>query len=111
VDYASSKVRVVACWNAEEIELEIIDDGPGFSPQIIGRLGEPYVTTRPRYHDTNNEEEGSGMGLGFFIAKTLLERSNGTLTLDNREFPESGAFVRVTLDRNQNEHTRNFATD
>jgi two-component system sensor histidine kinase RegB len=111
VDYASSKVRVVACWNAEEIELEIIDDGPGFSPQIIGRLGEPYVTTRPRYHDTNSEEEGSGMGLGFFIAKTLLERSNGTLTLDNREFPDSGAFVRVTLDRTQNEHTRNFASD
>lgn len=99
VDYAHSKVEITADWTKDEITLAIIDDGPGFAPHIFGRLGEPYVTTRPRYSDSEGSGDSGGMGLGFFIAKTLIERSSGALTLDNREFPETGAIVRITLKR------------
>jgi two-component system sensor histidine kinase RegB len=101
VDYAHSKVEITAQWTKDEILLSFIDDGPGFAPQIFGRLGEPYVTTRARQPGTDAEGGNGGMGLGFFIAKTLLERSSGSLALDNREFPETGAIVRITLKRQQ----------
>jgi two-component system sensor histidine kinase RegB len=99
IDYAASEVEIIAKWTRDEIELAIIDDGPGFATNIFGRLGEPYVTTRPRLSEADNDSNSGGMGLGFFIAKTLIERSGGTLTLENREFPKSGAIVYVTLKR------------
>ena len=56
----------------------ISDDGPGFAPEIMGRIGEPYVTSRRR-QPMNAARKPRGLGLGFFIAKTLLERSGATL--------------------------------
>jgi two-component system, sensor histidine kinase RegB len=106
VDYASSKVEIVADWNAEAVHIAILDDGPGFSPHIIGRLGEPYVTTRSRNQLGEADSDVEGLGLGFFIAKTLLERYDGTLKLDNRHFPERGAVVTVTLQRTAWETSR-----
>lgn len=103
VDYAHSKVEITADWSKDEITLAIADDGPGFAPHIFGRLGEPYVTTRPRFAETEQRGDSGGMGLGFFIAKTLIERSSGTVNLDNREFPDTGAIVRITLKRSQGE--------
>lgn len=103
VDYASSKVEILAEWTRDEIHITIIDDGPGFAASIFGRLGEPYVTTRPRLPEVDNDSESGGMGLGYFIAKTLLERSGAVLTLENREFPDSGAVVRVTLKRHMSD--------
>ncbi|MGH6937145.1 MAG: ActS/PrrB/RegB family redox-sensitive histidine kinase, partial [Methylocella sp.] len=71
VDFAASEVRIVAQWNAAWVTMVIEDDGPGFSPDVVGRVGEPYVTTR---NDRRAKtEEGTGLGLGLFIAKTLLE--------------------------------------
>ena len=71
----------------------IHDDGPGFAPEILARLGEPYVTTRGhRFKDDTGE---SGLGLGFFIAKTLLERSGATVEFENRAYPDRGAVIRV----------------
>jgi len=101
VDFASSKVKIIANWNAAEIHLAIVDDGPGFAPHILGRLGEPYVTTRARLPsaEQDGESEGAGMGLGFFIAKTLLERYDARLKLRNCHPPETGAMVEVTLKR------------
>ncbi len=98
VDYASSMVDITADWNGEEIRLTIADDGPGFAPNVIGRLGEPYVTTRARVQ-TSEADETSGMGLGVFIAKTLLERYGASLRLDNRKAPDSGAKVEVVWSR------------
>ena len=57
------------------------DDGPGFSPEVLGRLGEPYVTTRPGAEGSRTGH--IGMGLGFFIAKTLLERTGALVTFGN----------------------------
>lgn len=99
VDYASSTVRIKASWTKDEIAIAIEDDGPGFAPHIIGRLGEPYVTTRARQTGADNESGQEGMGLGFFIAKTLIERSSGSLTLQNQEPPGTGAAVKVILRR------------
>ncbi|WP_088348330.1 MULTISPECIES: ActS/PrrB/RegB family redox-sensitive histidine kinase [Rhodomicrobium] len=99
VDYASSKVKIIADWNKDDIHLAIMDDGPGFAPHILGRLGEPYVTTRARQQNAEQDAGSEGMGLGFFIAKTLLERYNATLKLDNRPAPATGATVEVTLKR------------
>ncbi len=76
----------------------VSDDGPGFPPEIIGRIGEPYVKSHrpPRMQAAS---ESTGLGLGFFIAKTLLERSGARLAIENRVFPQSGAVIRVTWPR------------
>ena len=94
VDFASDRVEVIAAWHDDGVAVTISDDGPGFSQEIIERIGEPYVTTRRR---RRNEDvgEGGGLGLGFFIAKTLLERSGATLAFENRMAPEHGAVVSI----------------
>ena len=81
VDFAESEILVSARFDAASITIEVLDDGPGFSPEVLGRLGEPYVTTRP---DAEGSRTGHvGMGLGFFIAKTLLERTGALVTFEN----------------------------
>ncbi len=101
VDFAESKVEVQASWTQDELRLIIKDDGPGISQDVIDRLGEPYVTTRPGYAGEAEEvgEDHQGMGLGFFIAKTLLERSGATVVLAQRPSPESGALATVLWPR------------
>jgi two-component system sensor histidine kinase RegB len=99
-DYAKSRVEIRAEWDGREVVVLIGDDGPGFKPDVIDNLGEPYVTTRT---DGRKERKSgnkvSGLGLGFFIAKTLLERSGARLHLDNRPLPDHGALVRITWPR------------
>jgi two-component system sensor histidine kinase RegB len=97
VDFASEAVTVTASWSEEEVAITVTDDGPGFAPDVINRIGEPYVTMRGRSRDSDGP--GGGLGLGFFIAKTLLERSGASLSLKNRVFPESGAIVTVRWPR------------
>jgi two-component system sensor histidine kinase RegB len=75
------------------------DDGPGFAAGIIDRIGDPYVTTRGRAGGERADHEAGGLGLGFFIAKTLLERTGATLHLANRPEPRTGAIVRVEWPR------------
>ncbi len=103
VDFAQAKVEVTAVWNAQEVAVTIADDGPGFAPEIMERIGEPYTTSRGRkranFDSGAAEPEASGLGLGFFIAKTLLERSGATLVLENKTRPERGAVVRVRWGR------------
>jgi two-component system sensor histidine kinase RegB len=94
VDFARLRVDVSAEWTDGEITVTIADDGPGFSPEVLGRLGEPYVTSRGSGRPLAEPESG-GLGLGFFIAKTLIERSGGTLSSINRPPPQSGAVVNV----------------
>jgi two-component system sensor histidine kinase RegB len=96
VDFAAERVTVAASWTDDNIEVSIADDGPGFAPEIIARIGEPYVTSRP---DLDKDDEPSGLGLGFFIAKTLLERAGATLAFENRKLPERGAAIFVRWNR------------
>ena len=100
VDFAKSEVDISATWDDREIQVTVTDDGPGFAPDIIDTLGEPYVTTRGSGQRMGRSgKEASGLGLGFFIAKTLLERSGARVGLENREPPDHGAVVRVSWQR------------
>jgi two-component system sensor histidine kinase RegB len=94
VDFARERVAVTAEWSAQEIALTINDDGPGFAPEIMDRIGEPYVTGRRHLRHSVDVEAG-GLGLGLFIAQTLLERSGAKLVFANRAAPAQGASVRV----------------
>ena len=100
VDFANDRVDVEADWSAKDIRIKISDDGPGFAHNVMDQIGDPYVTTRPSEHaDDTPADEHVGMGLGFFIAKTFLERSGGTLELRNKDYPESGAIIEITWPR------------
>jgi two-component system, sensor histidine kinase RegB len=88
--------------------LQIVDDGPGFAPNLLDRIGEPYVTTRNPDRRAKSEE-GAGLGLGLFIAKTLLERSGATMQIRNigsaaRESGLTGASIMLIWSRYQFEH-------
>ena len=75
----------------------ISDDGPGFAPELMDTIGEPYVTSR-RYQDRGDKGH-SGLGLGFFIAKTLLERSGASVNFSNRAEPLHGAIIQIVWPR------------
>jgi two-component system, sensor histidine kinase RegB len=97
VDFAESRVIIEARWSADRVLLEIRDDGPGFAPDVLLRVGEPYITTRG--HRKAGDEEGGGLGLGLFIAKTLIERSGAQIALANAADPSTGAVVRIAWPR------------
>ncbi|QPC86274.1 ActS/PrrB/RegB family redox-sensitive histidine kinase [Mesorhizobium sp. NBSH29] len=93
VDFAREQVTVRWSWDHDRVLLDIFDDGRGFPPEIIDRIGEPYVSRRP------GADSGGGLGLGLFIAKTLLERSGATLRFRNAMEHGKGAVVEVAWPR------------
>jgi two-component system, sensor histidine kinase RegB len=81
VDFARDQVRIDVAWSEETVAVAIADDGRGFPVQLLGRIGEPYLRGA---RDQPGEGRGrEGMGLGLFIAKTLLERTGARLTFEN----------------------------
>ena len=98
-DFAAQTVRIESAWSAHSITVSIIDDGRGFAPELLARLGEPYLTSRPRDPAGSDAHQPGGLGLGIFIAKTLLERTGARLTFDNAD-PAGHARVRITWPRN-----------
>jgi len=105
VDFAEGNVWVEARWNADTILIRVIDDGPGYPLDMAGRIGDPFVRRRASLHNEIQRPEYQGMGLGLFIAKTLLERTGAELSFNNgsdpyllrAEWPEQcGAIVEVT---------------
>ncbi len=94
-------MEIFAQWNADEVTIIISDDGPGFAPEVVDRIGAPYVTHRkPGARGPEGDEETAfGLGLGFFISKTLLERSGAKLSLINQSPPLHGATVTITWNR------------
>ncbi len=96
VDFAGNTVRVQWNWNEDEIRILITDDGPGYPPEILDRIGEPYTTTRGAGEATSL---GGGLGLGLFIAKTLLERSGAEIAFANSAEPGLGAQVAIEWPR------------
>ncbi len=97
VDFADSEILVSARFDAQTISMEVRDDGPGFAPDVLAKLGEPYVTTRPGAEGSRTGH--IGMGLGFFIAKTLLERTGAVVTFQNTR--PHGAVVSATWPRSE----------
>jgi two-component system sensor histidine kinase RegB len=96
VDFARTTVEVNAWWNTETVEIVISDDGPGFAPDIIKRIGEPYLRRRGAEEAQNGHR---GLGLGVFIARTLLERTGARVSFSNRIFPDHGAVVQIAWPR------------
>jgi two-component system sensor histidine kinase RegB len=87
VSFARREVRVTTRWTRDWSEVEVVDDGPGFSEALLDELGTPFISTR-------QGQEGH-MGLGVFIAKTLLERTGANVTFGNRSATGGGAAVSV----------------
>jgi two-component system, sensor histidine kinase RegB len=96
VDFARTTVEVNAWWNTETVEIVISDDGPGFAPDILKRIGEPYLSRR---RGDEAQSERRGLGLGVFIARTLLERTGAKVSFTNRIFPDHGAVVQIAWPR------------
>ncbi len=122
VDFARTTVWIDLDWNDKILRVAIGDDGQGYPPDLIGRIGDPFVRKRKAMlrHEALRPEY-QGMGLGLFIAKTLLERTGATLTFANgSELPERapqattlsdlsrpmGAVVEVVWKRSQLEAAR-----
>jgi two-component system sensor histidine kinase RegB len=109
VDFALERVTISAQWSAEAVDITISDDGPGFAADIMNRIGEPYVTTRRRNPEQGGDEP-TGLGLGFFIAKTLLERAGATLSFENNSAPKRGALIKLHWRRSDFERAIGFAS-
>jgi two-component system sensor histidine kinase RegB len=110
VDFARSTVWIDATWNDDTITLIISDDGRGYPSHLLGRIGDPFVRRRRSDSDRKQRPEYEGMGLGLFIAKTLLERSGAQLSFTNGTDPNQnimrdperrGAVVRVKWPRSK----------
>ncbi|WP_299641979.1 sensor histidine kinase RegB [uncultured Ruegeria sp.] len=108
VDFARANVWVEAEWTDGRITVSIMDDGRGYPPHMIGRIGDPFMRRRRAESDQRTRPEYEGMGLGLFIAKTLLERSGAELEFANGSDPyqhltdnpdRRGAIVKVTWPR------------
>jgi two-component system sensor histidine kinase RegB len=104
IDFARSDVCIRATWSAQAVTITVEDDGPGFSLDVLAHLGDPYVSTR--FDRKSKTEEGSGLGLGLFIAKTLLERSGATVKTANADPPETGARITIRWSRELFERSR-----
>jgi two-component system sensor histidine kinase RegB len=99
VDFARDTVEVNAWWNADTVEILISDDGPGIAPDMLKRIGEPYLSRRRSADEAPGEH--TGLGLGVFIARTLLERTGAKVSFTNRTFPDHGAVVQIAWPRDR----------
>lgn len=96
VDFADAHVWIAADWDARTIRVRIVDDGPGFDPQMLPRIGEPFARSRGALRPVKGRHGYEGMGLGLFIAKTLLERSGARLRFGNCDGPPQDLCAEIT---------------
>ena len=95
IQFARRRVSVRAEWSRREVTISIADDGPGFAHGVLSRLGDPYVSGK----DTGRGSGESHMGLGIFIAVTLLARNGARVRFANAR--HGGAQVTVTWPRDR----------
>ena len=88
-DYAASTIRLDIGWTATDIDINLSDDGPGFGPNILARLGQPWNSSR--------DGRGGHRGLGLFLAVTLVNSLGGQIDIYNEEV--GGAAVHITIPR------------
>ncbi len=96
IEFAREEVKVLIAWTRSEIVITVTDDGPGFPPDVLRRLGDPYLSSGGEGLD-QNQRQGDHMGLGIFIAQNLIERTGGTVGFTNNDY--GGAEVRVSWPR------------
>ena len=90
VKFSKSKVKISLKSNKKMIEIKINDDGPGIPEDIIEKIGEPYIKSKSKELRSN-----SGLGLGSFLGKTLLEKQGAKLTF-KRSGELGGALIFLT---------------
>ena len=90
VKYSNSTVDIILESNNKITEVKVCDDGPGFSEDILNVLGEPYIRSKNKIISSK-----SGLGLGTFIGKTLLERMKANVKF-NKCTKTNGALVTIT---------------
>ena len=105
----ATTVEVNAWWNTETVEIVISDDGPGIAPDMLKRIGEPYLSRRRGADEAQSEHRG--LGLGVFIARTLLERTGAKVSFTNRIFPDHGAVVQIAWPRSRFEDRAKPSTE
>lgn len=114
VDFAQSKVWIQLDWKTDRVLVKISDDGFGFPSEMIGRLGDPFVNKKLYKNVERSSQKYEGMGLGLFIAKTLLERTGAKVTFSNSDMlkderiqgvRQEGAIVKVVWSKNLLEAT------
>jgi len=88
VKFSNKKVEVQISSDERKINIIIADDGPGFPEDIIGVLGQPYIKSK-------ESKSNSGLGVGTFLGKTLLERSGAQLTFSS-SIKYGGAVVQIS---------------
>jgi len=89
VKFSKSKVEIILNSDKKNIEILVMDDGPGFPEDIIEILGEPYIKSKSIQINNN-----AGTGLGTFLGKTLLERRGAKLLFSNDK-TTNGALVKI----------------
>ncbi len=104
ISFAESAVTISADWTRSTVTIVISDDGRGFPASVLSRIGQPYLSQRSGARRT--EKAGGGLGLGLFIARSLLERSRATLRFANAAPPSNGAVVTVQWPRTAYEEGR-----
>ncbi len=87
VDFARENVWIESAWSDDTVTIRIMDDGQGFPQNLIGRIGDPFVARRSGERSDRRRPEYDGMGLGLFIAKTLLERTGAEISFANGADP------------------------
>ena len=92
VKFSKSKVKIILKSDPNKIEIKIYDDGPGIPDDIIKKIGEPYIKSKSIELSSN-----SGLGLGTFLGKTLLERQGANLSF-RRNDDLGGALVIIRWD-------------
>jgi two-component system sensor histidine kinase RegB len=97
VNFAESAVVIRANWTKSTVKITITDDGRGFPPNVLARIGQPYLSQREGAR--RKPGAGGGLGLGLFIARSLLERSRATLQFGNAVPPATGAVVTISWPR------------
>ena len=87
--YAKNNIYITIKSDSELSEIIIEDDGPGFSKDILTKIGEPYIKSL-----RSNDNKKSGLGLGIFIGKTLLEKNYAKILFRNSE-TRGGAEIKI----------------
>ncbi|MGJ5617733.1 sensor histidine kinase RegB [Sulfitobacter sp. MF3-043] len=105
VDFADHNVWIETDWTDKDVSVRIMDDGRGYPAHILGRIGDPFMRRGSALRAKGERPEYEGMGLGLFIAKTLLERSGATLRFANgfderHKGKATGAVVEVSWPHN-----------
>ena len=90
VKFSKSRVKINLTSDLKKIEIKFNDDGPGIPDDIIKKIGEPYIKSKSTELNPN-----SGLGLGTFLGKTLLEKQGAKLSFQ-RNNDLGGALVIIS---------------